>query len=111
MKLLDADLVDKKLADAAKGHGLVAVLVFDMIRRGIRELPAVTWESLWVSVEDDLPDEWPSYVLVTCRNGEVWEACLYRGFWWDQSMELKLEGVTHWMHKPKPARKEDHNNG
>ena len=72
----------------------------------LKSAPTIPLDPQWTNVEDDLPNEWPTYVLVSCGDGLVCESCLFRGRWWDQTMEYEVHNVTHWMHKPAPARKE-----
>lgn len=53
----------------------------------------------WIPVEEKLP-EVGQWLLVYARSGR--HIAWFNGFLFEDRAEYNIEGITHWMHIPKP---------
>lgn len=99
-----------------KYHDSDQTALIDMVMDDIDEMPTLTPQNEWVSVEERLPElsekDWCSKMVISCdKNGHVapmiWERAQVRGkmierwkYHWDRIYDGA--GITHWMPLPAP---------
>jgi hypothetical protein len=64
----------------------------------------------WISIENDLPDEYPYDVLVFGKSecGECfYDVAFYDGAWHCGYWDDEIDNITHWMPLPEPPEEEE----
>ena len=85
---------------------------YKLVQAIIADMPTLTPQNEWVSVEDRLPASGQNVIATNGSDvGEAWYASLSRSWYRYNGLEWNriCREVTHWMPLPEPPKKEhDH---
>lgn len=107
MRLIDADALLKRIGDLVSWCRDIRKTGLEQAMCIIQEMPAITPQNEWVSVEERLPP--PNVRVLAYRPGEDDNSPYkYTNMWgWAVKESIRHKGITHWMYYPAPPGKEE----